>query len=248
MGLLAGAILIALGALVDWCTDSDPTPPRDPTPALEEVRFRVRQVDDVMAQATASLDRSHTSADQALLALFRDAPLLTVAAKLGGIYSAPLSSGATVWIGGSGYGERHLPSQRGFKDSTFGESSLKDVWREYHRIICDAEPAQVQLATMSDLLRTLEEAATPTPAVSTASSSGTNGYELQQWRDRTRSADVEATVAELRSWIRSFERAWSDLKTSELLVSLADQLTDRRAYESNCSRTGWLAGLLRVLR
>lgn len=243
MGLLAGALLVALAALIDSYAGSNRPSTNDisqaageevdPTPAFEEARFRISQVDDVLAQAKLNLDRSQTLTDEDLLALFASAPRLTVVAELGGIYSVPLDDDATVWIGSSGYGKRHLPRQRGYKDSTFMESNLKDIWREYHRAMCRAEPTSAQLVMVTDLFQALQDAAEPNGEVRTLSTVG-NRYELQRWREGANNAEVDAVVTALGTWIRSVESAWTAVKTSPLLSSFENQLPDREVYESNC--------------
>jgi hypothetical protein len=100
----------------------------------EEGRFRIRQIDEVLAAAIAGqrdcfrqLDSTGVVLGSRIRDYLSQAQLVTVAMELGGVYRPPGKAEDTVWIGTSGYALRNLPDRRSYKDSDYAASDFRDL-------------------------------------------------------------------------------------------------------------------------
>jgi hypothetical protein len=104
----------------------------------EESRFRIRQIDEVVAAATAAerdcfqqLDKSGSVVGSRIRDYLIQAQLVTVAMELGGVYRPPGKTEDIVWIGSSGYASRNLPDRRTYKESEYAASDFRDLALAY---------------------------------------------------------------------------------------------------------------------
>ena len=79
-----------------------------------------------------------------------------VGIKLGGIVSFPLGEEATVWVNGSGTGNRGLPSGRGFQKQEFYGYSLLNLWYSHYTLTCSKRPSNEAVAKLASQLQHLE--------------------------------------------------------------------------------------------
>lgn len=107
-----------------------------------EARFRIRQMDRVLAEFPGN-------STPVILPVF-------VGIKLGGIVSFPLGDEFTVWVNGSGTGNRALPSGRGFQNDAFTGASLLDLWYRHFMLTCGRRPQEDEIAQRLDLLDQLD--------------------------------------------------------------------------------------------
>lgn len=103
----------------------------------DEAHFRLRQIDEVLATALRlqtdcfiQLERDNSVAGSCVRDYLTHAQIVATAFELGGIYQPPGRDFDTVWIGTSGYGIRHLPSRRSYKDSAYADRDLRDIIHE----------------------------------------------------------------------------------------------------------------------
>ena len=112
------------------------------TELRQEVDFRVAQVNDVFEDALEAREAVVAQlSDDAILPIITGGALsgtgrklralygatlqLRVVAELGGVGFPPRTdTDATVWIGGSGWGNSHLPRGRGFRSDEFRKRFL----------------------------------------------------------------------------------------------------------------------------
>ena len=105
-----------------------------PAPVVNELKFRIRQIDEVLDSAIAlqnrcfaQLRQSRSVSGSCIRDYLNQAQVVATGFELGGIYRVPAKDDGTVWIGTSGYGVRHLPERRTFKDPTFANSDFGDL-------------------------------------------------------------------------------------------------------------------------
>ena len=107
-----------------------------------EARFRIRQMDRVVAEFPGN-------SEPVILPVF-------VGIKLGGIVSFPLGEEFTVWVNGSGTGNRALPSGRGFQNDALSGASLLDLWYRHSMLTCGRRPQEDEIAQRANLLDDLD--------------------------------------------------------------------------------------------
>jgi hypothetical protein len=113
----------------------------------EEGRFRIRQIDEVLAAAIArqrdcfqQLDKAGVVLGSRIRDYLAQAQLVTVAMELGGVYRPPGKPDDTVSIGPSGYALRNLPDRRSYKDSEYAASDFRDLSFAYIAAQSHADP------------------------------------------------------------------------------------------------------------
>ena len=117
-----------------------------------EAQFRMMQMDEVIEKARARLvgnDEGATTA--AMLLLFSGI-------RLGGVTSFPLGDEFTVWVNGSGNGNRILPAGRGFQDQEFQGQSLLNLWYSYRALTCGERPAGEEVTSLRSQFLALKAA------------------------------------------------------------------------------------------
>ena len=100
-----------------------------------EMMFRIGQMDSVVTDAILAHDEAHTSSTESIETYYDAVILLPVVAHLGGILSFPKPDDASYWIGSTGYGNRHLPHMRGYKNPEFINDNLIDLAVKFHRLM-----------------------------------------------------------------------------------------------------------------
>ena len=112
-------------------------------PALSvEVRFRINQINEVLETAGDQqklcfdeLEVERTVAGSCIRDYLEKMSIVATAFELGGIYRSPGKDDATVWIGTSGYGLRHLPERNGYKSKAFAESNMSDLLSQVPEVL-----------------------------------------------------------------------------------------------------------------
>ena len=127
---------------------------REATRVFFEAQFRTKQMDRALSMVKSPKEQN--SEDPVLR--------LAVAVRLGGIVSFPLSDEYSVWVGGSGQGNRSLLYGRGFQNERFSGYGLLNLWYSYHVLTCDCRPPEQEVADVDILLRELEEKVRGIPA------------------------------------------------------------------------------------
>lgn len=199
-----------------------------------EISFRVGQVDtfisahDVARRAVEQLDdvdfhsiivdNTLSQSGKAIQNYFRTSVLLSVVSDLGGIESFPLTGeSATVWIGGSGYGNSALPSGRGYQRDEFKNLSLEDLWIEYHLLMSDQKEVEAKRTSLKEALAAFEEAAEPSDVVSSIPRIAMNALTMSNWSSRSDPDAIKAMIEDVGLWVSEVRDAWSDL-SSEVAV------------------------------
>lgn len=130
-----------------------------------EIRFRVRQMDLLIAQAvddfyqcTSDLNSNNGKLSGGRIRdALNSAKEIMVAARLGGItqFPPPADGGRdTVWIGSRGYGYQTLPFKRGFKKETFNSDDIADLAIS-HSIATGSTPSSEERSRLAEDLKTL---------------------------------------------------------------------------------------------
>ena len=211
--LVVAAIVGGFQMLVGvWARDD-----QDPTPEFYEARFRILQVDELTYKVVDGIRSASAEDDRGMQGAFQRAPLLKVAAELGGVTSMPLGENATVWIGGSGYGVRHLPRKRGYQNPQFANIDLKELSRRYYIDQCASSPPIEELASLEQVISEYREAA-DTTTVAELPRIASNLHEYAKWRERTNLESVEAKKQVVEAWTDHIRIHWENVKSHKLLV------------------------------
>ena len=120
---------------------------REATRVFFEAQFRMKQMD----RALSMVENPKEQNSEALVLR------LAVAVRLGGIVSFPLNDEYTVWVSGSGQGNRFLPYGRGFQNEGFSGYGLLNLWYSYHILTCGCRPPEEEVTDVDILLRELDE-------------------------------------------------------------------------------------------
>lgn len=200
------------------------------TVVRREIRFRVRQVEELVSRyddADRAVDQlndtdlSSIIADNALSdsgniirTYFRTAVLLAVVSDLGGIGDFPVTEeGATVWIGGSGYNNSALPSRRGYQRDEFKNLSLEDLWIEYHLLMSNKQDLEAEQAIIVETIAVFGKAAEPSYVVSRIPGIATNALTMRVWSTEADTETIKTMIGEVRRWAADVTDAWRDLST-----------------------------------
>jgi hypothetical protein len=154
------AAAVALFAIAGNKTTS-PAEALAPT-LVDEGQFRLQQIDEVLAAALklqtdcfGQLERDGSVAGSCVRDYLNQVQVVATAFELGGIYRPPGKDGDTVWISTSGYGLRHLPSRRGFKDPAYADRTLRDLIRASAAQGSSTSPKQVEANTSLEQIKQL---------------------------------------------------------------------------------------------
>ena len=102
-------------------------------PVRLEMEFRIDQMNETVRDALQSGADAAISETFSVGKFYEKVVTMIVTANLGGVMSFPLpGEKATVWIGSSGYGNRHVPRGRGYQKTEFMNDGLPDLAVEYH--------------------------------------------------------------------------------------------------------------------
>ncbi|MCK6376959.1 MAG: hypothetical protein L6Q69_23070 [Zoogloea sp.] len=156
---------VVAAAVAIYAMEGDKTKPSAAALApslLDEGKFRLQQIDEVLAAALklqtdcfGQLERDGSVAGSCVRDYLNQAQVVATAFELGGIYRPPGKDGDTVWIGTSGYGLRHLPSRRGFKDPAYADRDLRDLVRASTAEGSSASPKQARASASLQQIKEL---------------------------------------------------------------------------------------------
>ena len=194
-----------------------------------EIRFRTRQVDELLSEALEASDDVRQLSDEELRdiissgrlsdngkkvqTLFRAAPQLKVVAELGGIGSVPRTDqDAIVWIGGTGWGSSALPRGRGFRSEEFKNLSLQDLWEDYRIVTSSRKQMAEELSEVKAIFARFDNATEPSATVSTLPRIGSNALTMREWSESSDMEAVKTTTANVGQWIDEVHSAWESLK------------------------------------
>ena len=120
---------------------------REATRVFFEAQFRMKQMDRALSMVENPKEQNSEAS------VLR----LAVAVRLGGIVSFPLNDEYTVWVSGSGQGNRFLPYGRGFQNERFSGYGLLNLWYSYHISTCGCRPPEKEVTDIDILLHELDE-------------------------------------------------------------------------------------------
>ena len=193
-----------------------------------EISFRASQVNELLMN---TVEASHevskmsdeefrnlfsqgklSSSGEKLVRLFRSAPLLKVAADLGGIGSPPkLGEDPTVWIDSSGFRNDHLPSGRGYQLDEFKIYSLEELLELYWQVAPSEAPGKGDVLESKQVFAKFNEATKINSAIKTITSIH-NAYTLQKWYKASTQETVKTTTDNVVRWVNSVATAWQGIK------------------------------------
>ena len=194
-----------------------------------EIEFRIAQFDKVLNRTQTTRREAALIADDDLLkvisknklsdtgsklqALFSSAAPLRVTSELGGIYAIPRTDdNASVWIGGSGWGNSHLPDGRGYRDDKYSNDSLFSLWKKYMALRKGEAMSNTEISDVKTLFEDFEIATVPNKAITSLPHISSNALTMREWSERV---DVGAVI-ELRSktisWIEGVEVVWQKIR------------------------------------
>ena len=151
-----------------------------------EMQFRVNQVDETFENANAM------DAEMLMRHDCSGARVISVVAALGGLLRfPPPTEQETVWIGGSGYGYRHIPYKAGYRSEEFARSNLLEIAVDLGTIDSKYNPNTEELAGELDVF----DART-------------------KFNSNERQACAQEQIAKIRQWISDAKEAWSGVKKS----------------------------------
>ena len=226
---LAAIVAIIVG-FVSFFPGNEPEPePEQKRNVVREIEFRVTQVDEILQNALEARSVVAELSDNELVdvvatgrlspngmklqRLFKAAPQLKVVADLGGIGSAPrIDDNATVWIGGSGWSNSHLPRGRGFRSGKFKNFSLLELWGNHSQLTSGEPPNAADLSKLRAIFRMFDVATKPSPTVAKLPRIGSNGLTMREWSERTDLATIKKTTKEVTQWVESVSSAWDKIK------------------------------------
>ena len=179
---------------------------------MQEIRQEANLIPDEQLTQIIS-DNRLSETGMKLKSLFSSAPRLRVVSELGGIYSIPRTDeNASVWIGGSGWSNSHLPDGRGYRDEKYVNDSLFSLWKRYMTITSERSPSNNELSEVKTSFDNLKRATEPTATIQTLPTISSNALTMREWSEKV---DLEA-IKELRAstikWIESVESAWRSIE------------------------------------
>jgi hypothetical protein len=190
---------------------------------VDEGRFRIQQMDEVLDDAMAVQARcfEQLSAERAVDgACIRDylekAQIVAAAFELGGIYRPPAKDDATVWIGTRGYGVRHLPNQRTFKNTEFATKDMRDLMLDIPDVSPDSS-ASSKLNLMLDNLRKAAKFSETEVLADWFKRHQAQGEYQQKYGVAYRVYEVKVDdyaepLSRVKKWLDRLNKGWQDFK------------------------------------
>ena len=196
---------------------------------LSEVGFRIAQFNKVLEptvkarQETDNLESENITAviennrlsetGTKLQTLFSSAAPLRVTAELGGIYAIPRTDEhANVWIGGSGWGNSHLPDGRGYRDEKYVNDSLLSLWKKYKAVTGGEPLSKDELSNARELFEEFESATTPNREIKSLPRISSNGLTMRQWAEGVDGQEVVNLMRTTTAWIEGVESSWTKVR------------------------------------
>ena len=200
------------------------------TVVRREIRFRVRQVEELVSRyddADRAVDQlndtdlSSIIADNALSdsgniirTYFRTAVLLAVVSDLGGSGTSP-SQRRALRCGSVDPDTTILRFQVvvGINAMNFKNLSLEDLLIEYHLLMSNKQDLEAEQAIIVETIAAFGKAAEPSDVVSRIPGIATNALTMRVWSTEADTETIKTMIGEVRRWAADVRDAWRDLST-----------------------------------